>query len=378
MGRPKKEKIAEETVEEKIKVECSCCGKSRILGYFYKSNSRMNTNRKKLTICKDCLLQICRELIEESKDMKVGIYRTCMYIDVPFFEIPFLSAIDEVCVQEESKIDISDSIDSQVKVFQKYMKNINSLNQYDGLSFENGEGINVKQEIGKMEDDKEVSKANDRDRQNEVDVIRILGYDPFETENKKDRKFLFNRLVDMLDDSTLGDNIKLMSVISIVKGFNQVEYIDQAIASFTKDITQLSKNNGGIKSLIDTKKNLMQTILKTCEDNGISSKHNTNKVKGAGTLSGMVKELGEMNLQGSEVNLFDIQTAEGMSQCADMSNSSIKKQLQFDENDYSEMVAWQRDELYKLQQRESRLTEDNRLLKIRIKESEDELRKMNL
>ena len=376
MARPKK--VVEESVEKKIKVECSCCGKNRILGYFYKSNSRMNTNRKKMTICKDCLLQICRELIEESKDMKVGIYRTCMYIDVPFFEKLLISAFDEVTVQDGEKRDISDDIDSQVKVFQLYMKNVNSLNQYDGLSFENGEGINVKQEIGKMEDDKQISNTNDRDRQNEVDVIRILGYDPFETENKKDRKFLFNRLVDMLDDSTLGDNIKLMSVISIVKGFNQVEYIDQAIASFTRDTTQLGKNNGGIKSLIDTKKNLMQTILKTCEDNGISSKHNTNKAKGAGTLTGMVKELGEMNLKDSEVNLFDIQTAEGMQQCADMSNSSIKKQLQFDENDYSEMVAWQRDELYKLQQRESRLTEDNRLLKIRIKESEDELRKMNL
>lgn len=347
------------------KIQCSCCGKLKIPTNFYKSYSRINKYLQKMTVCKDCVLKLCKDLIEDSGDMKVGIFRTCMYVDIPFLETPYNSAIDQFT--SENKIDIKENIDSQIKIFQLYLKNINSLNQYEGYTFENGENLNTKDEIAEKENLEIQSNMTDRDKQNESDVLRILGYDPFETENKKDRKFLFNRLVDMLDDSVLGDNVKLMSVISVVKGFNQLEYVDQAIALLTKDITQLNKNNGGIKSLVDTKKNLMSTVLKTCEDNGISTKFNNNKSKGSGTLTGMVKELGEMDLEEARVNLFDIQTAKGIRQCADISNEAIKKQLMFDENDYSEMVSWQRDELQKLQQKEEKLSEENRKLKVQIK-----------
>ena len=336
----------------KDKVECSCCGRELSITNFYKSYSRINKAQGILHICKDCVWDLCNEFIEESEDIQMSIYRVCRLLDIPYLDTPFNSALME-------------SKSNGLEAFKKYMKNINSLKQYASYTFENGDSIdkkeNIEQEVIQIEE-----SLSDRDKQNENDVIRILGYDPFETENKRDRKFLFNRLVDMLDDSVLEDNVKLMSVISMVKGFNQIEYIDQAIANLTKDIDKLNSNNGGIKSLIDTKQNLTKTVLKLAEDNGISTKFNTNKSKGSGTLTGMVKQLGELNLTEGEVNLFDIQTAQGMSQVADMSNSSIVKQLQFDENDYSEMVAWQKEELYKLQQREGKLTEDNRLLKIEI------------
>lgn len=335
------------------KIRCTKCGRELSSTQFYNSYSILNEADKKLHICKSCLWALCEEYTKEKENVKVGVFRICRLLDIPYLETPFQAAIEESQKMGQ---------DNGVSAFKIYMKNINSLKQYTSYTFETGDSIdNYKKENEEQQIEKDLTE---RDKENEAYCIRILGYDPFENENKKDRKFLFNRLVDMLDDSTLEDNIKLMSVISIVKGFNQVEYIDQAIALLTSDIAKLNKNNGGIKSLIDTKKNLMATIYKAAEDNGISFKYNTNKSVGAGTLTGTMKKLIEIGLDEVEVNLFDIQTAKGMKQVADLSNQSIVEQLQFDENEYTDMIAYQRNEMNTLRSAKEKFEEEARKLKI--------------
>lgn len=333
---------------------CTCCGNEKNIKMgFYVSNSILYKSKGKIPVCKQCIWGMYDNFVEEANgNEQVALYRLCRLLDIPYLETPFNSACDE-------------AEKNGGNIFKVYMKNVNSLKQYSAYTFENGDSINkqenIKKEIKVIEEN-----LTDRDKQNEDDVIRILGYDPFESENFRDRKYLFNRLVDMLDDSTLEDNVKLMSVIEIVKGFNQVDKVNEMISNITDDLNKLSNNNGGIKSLIDTKKNLMQTILKIAEDNGISTKFNTNKSKGAGTLTGMMKKLKEIGLEEVEVNLFDIQTSKGIEQVSELSHKNIIKQLQFDENDYTEMIAWQKDELYKINKEKDRLEEENRLLKIKI------------
>ncbi len=63
------------------------------------------------------------------------------------------------------------------------------------------------------------------------------------------------------------------------------------------------------------------------------------------------------------MNLFDIETSHGMSQVADISNQSIMKQLQFDENDYTNMILEQREMIQELDGKVVKLEEENRLLK---------------
>lgn len=315
-------------------------------------------------------MDLCNELCESSQDNQRGIFRLCRLLDIPFVKNLYESARNEVETEAEDKLEKIDG----VSVFRKYIKNVNSLKQYKSLTFENGESIDEVSIEKQMAEDIEKT-LTERDKQNRADVLRILGYDPFESENIQDKKYLFNRLVDMLDDSTLEDNVKLMSVIEIVKGFNQVDKVNSVIAVLTNDLGSIANNNGGLKTLIDTKKNLMATILKIAEDNGISTKFNTNKSKGAGTLSGMIKQLNEIGLEEAKVNLFDIHTAQGMQQVADISNESIINRLVLQENDYADMVAWQKGELYKLDKENERLTEENRVLKIKLKYLEKQLNK---
>ena len=90
--------------------------------------------------------------------------------------------------------------------------------------------------------------------------------------------------------------------------------------------------------------------------------------KGENTFTGVVKRLKEMNLREAEVNAFDIGTAEGMRQVADISNASIIKQIRLDENDYTDMLAQQREMITKLQ---SKADENEEIARILLRENQD-------
>lgn len=335
--------------------------KRKKIGEYYLSDSRIYRAIKKIPVCKDCILKIYGEIYKETNDAKGAIYKLVRLTDIPYLDNIFTTSLNSANSRGSN-------------IWKAYAKNI-KMPQYRNMTFEDGETLSELEEENSIEKIQQEVNLTERDKQNEKDVIRILGYDPFEKELLEDRKYLFNRLVDMLDDSTLEDNVRLMSVIEIIKGFNQIDKINTSIANMTADTSRMAENTSGIKSLIDTKKSLMTTILKTAEDNGLSLKFNTNKSKGSGTLSGTMKKLQEIGLEEAEVNLFDIQTAEGMKQVADMSHKSIIEQLMFDENDYTEMIAYQKEELHKLNRDKDKLEEENRKLKIKIRDLKDELNK---
>jgi hypothetical protein len=338
------------------KKECLKCKKSKRITEFYLSNSP-NHSDKKYPVCKTCLKEslhldnpMSQESINSLKDVLLEMNR------------PFIYSLYESSVEESAR--------KNRELFGIYLKNI-MLNFKDytwkDSEFESKSPIveNKIEIIDKNNDD--VVMVDDRDKE---DVVRMIGYDPFEYENQQDKKQLYNRLVDFLDESTLEDGFKLQAVIEIVKGFNQIDKINQAITTITKDVDKLSTNSGSIKSLIDSKKNILASLLKLAEDNGLSVKHNNQKSKGAGTLSGIIKTLHEKGIQAGEINVFDIETCEGMRQVADISNKSIIEQLMLNENDYTEMIKDQKEMIDKMESRLKFLEEENRLMKIKLKQYE--------
>jgi hypothetical protein len=206
-------------------------------------------------------------------------------------------------------------------------------------------------------DSQEVSNEFEKNRK---DVIKLLGYDPFEGEKLEDQPLLYSQLLGYLDLG--GDNEDMMrtsSAITIVRGFSQQAKIDDKIA---KAMTNSTINTSELKQLLDSKKNLSSTIANLAEQSCLSLKHSKNASKGENTFTGIVKKLKEMNLRAAEVNAFDIGTCEGMRQVADISNASIMKQIRLDENDYSEMLIKQREMITKLQEKAEQNEEVARIL----------------
>jgi len=340
--------------KEKVMFKCVCCGIDKNQDKdFYKSNSLIfKANNQRMVVCRQCCIDLFVYLVNKYDDCKTALYFACRLLDVYFESSLYYSA--------EQQANNSNS-----SIFAIYLQKVNSLPQYGSRTFSesspldsNNNNINIFETEIKLD-------TNEEDKKNQEDVIRMVGYDPFENENPMDRKYLYNTLIDYLDESTLEDSFKLLICIEIVKSFNQIDKINQALALVTADINTIQSQTGGIKTLVESKEKIYRSILAMAKDNGISVNHNNNKSKGGNTLNGIVKKLNEIGLSSSEINLFDLETCEAMKQIADFSNKSILEQLMFDENDYVDMLSQQRNLIKKKDDDLIKLKENYRLLKIK-------------
>lgn len=339
------------------KKKCTKCGVEKYpTKDFYTSNSS-NYADKKYPVCKACLLKkinITENEHPNDEQVLKRVQEVLLELNRPFMYLIWEKSIEE---SEKTKKD----------VFGMYMKNI--ALSYKKATWKDSEfnSVGKTEEVGKKQaipDKVEVVEAPpEEDNQNKNDVLRMLGYNPFEFEPKEDQRHLFNKLVDFLDEGTLEDSFKLPAVIEIVKSFNQLDKINNAISRIMSDVDSFSQNVGSVNSLVGAKDKMLKSVLALAKDNGISVNHNNNKSKGAGTLSGIIKTLQEKGFEEAAVNLFDIETAQGMRQVADLSNQSIMNQLQFDENDYTSMIMEQRELLQKSEDKVISLEEENRKLK---------------
>lgn len=336
-------------------IKCTCCGQEKVIERnYYKSNSMIYKGLPdgRIGVCKECILSIYDYYLKKNENARLATYLTCRKLDIVYVENVYTAALNE-------------STNKGTPLFGIYVKNINSLNQYSNFTFDESDDFYHKTELEEKNSEEFSETISLNDKRNEEDVLRILGYDPFENENKEDKKYLYNRLIDFLDESTLEDSFKLPTVIEIVKSFNQIDKINSALAVITSDIKAVANNVGGVKSLMDAKDKMLRAVLALAKDNGISVNHNNNKSKGAGTLSGIIKQLQEKGFSEAEINIFDIETLGGIKQVADISNESILKQLMFDENDYTEMIKEQRTLIEEFRSKCEKLEEELRLLKIR-------------
>lgn len=354
------------TTNDEPKYLCHHCLKEKKKSDFYVSTDP-NILTGVVALCKDCTRKIALNWDENRGEFGICTKKSVMsaleYIDKPFLNKVWDASYAE-WANQEGQI-------RRTTIWDAYIKNI-AMVQYRGMRWRDGDIFqtyieDAKQvaalESGNKEaaqtliDSQEVSNEFEKNRK---DVIRLLGYDPFEGEKLEDQPLLYSQLIGYLDLG--GDNEDMMrtsSAITIVRGFSQQAKIDDKIA---KAMLNTNTNTSELKQLLDAKKNLSATISQLAEQSCLSLKHNKNASKGENTFTGIVKKLKEMDLRDAEVNAFDIGTAEGMRQVADISNASIIKQIRLDENDYNEMLIKQREMLTKLQEKADQNEETARIL----------------
>ena len=361
------------TAEDEKKYLCHHCLKEKKKSDFY-----MSTDPNVLTgivaLCKDCTRKIALNWDENRAEFgmctKKSVMSALEYIDKPFLESVWNSAYADWA-------DDTKETNRKTTIWDSYIRTIGMV-QYRGMRWRDGDIFQTY-----VEDAKQVAALEDGNREmaqtlinsqevdnecekNRKDVIRLLGYDPFEGEKIEDQPLLYSQLIGYLDLG--GDNDDMMrtsSAITIVRGFLQQAKLDDKIA---KSMANSSTNPSELKTLLDAKKNISATISQLAEQSCLSLKHSKNASKGENTFTGIIKKLKDMNLREAEVNAFDIGTCEGMRQVADISNASIIKQIRLDENDYSEMLVTQREMIAKLQ---ARADENEEVARILLRENLD-------
>ena len=346
---------------------CPYCLKEKKKSEFY-----VSTDPKVLTgitsMCKDCVRKIALGWDENRQEFGACTKKTVMdaleYIDRPFLENLWNSSYAEWADDTKQK--------RRTTIWDAYIKNVGMV-QYRGMRWRDGDIFQTYVEDAKqvaaledgnkeaaqtLIDSQEVSNEFEKNRK---DVIRLLGYDPFEGEKLEDQPLLYSQLIGYLDAGGDGndDMMRTSSAITIVRGFSQQAKIDDKIA---KAMANSNVNTAEIKSLLDAKKNLSGTISMLAEQSCLSLKHNKNASKGENTWTGKIKKLKDLNLREAEVNGFDIGTCRGMQQVLEMSDASIMRQLSLDESEWSDMVAEQRQKLIEVQNERDVYKEINRIL----------------
>ena len=366
MARAAGRKTTSKKTSDEPKYLCHHCLKEKKKSDFYMSTDP-NILTGVVALCKDCTRKIALNWDDNRQEFGICTKKSVMsaleYIDKPFLNKLWDSSYAEWANQEGQL--------RRTTIWDAYIKNVGMV-QYRGMRWRDGDifqtYIEDAKQVAALENgNKEAAQTltdsqevNDEFEKNRKDVIRLLGYDPFEGEKLEDQPLLYSQLIGYLDLG--GDNEDMMrtsSAITIVRGFLQQTKLDDKIA---KAMANSNINASELKTLLDSKQKISSTISQLAEQSCLSLKHSKNASKGEDTFTGKTKKLKDMNLREAENNAFDIGTCEGMRQVADISNASILKQIHLDENDYTEMLGQQREMIVKLQRQADENMEKARVL----------------
>ena len=360
MGKAPTKKSMTTTKDPIPEYVCPHCGKSKKKTQFYISTDPAVTIGVAFP-CKDCAENIARRYdarTGEYSDMTESSLKSAlMYLDKPFIKKLWDSAYTEV----------HDETLKQPKhnMWASYIKNVTSLNQYRGLRWRDGDFDEQRSEekndrnVEEKDINPEVLSELEKNRR---DVIRLIGYDPFDKEVDEDKPLLYAQLIGYIDgDGNNDDMTRILDCIEMVRGYSQMHKLNDMAAKAFANLTN-SGQSGEIKNYMDTKKKLADVISQLAEQSCISQKHNKNSKKGENTWTGKIKMLKDLNLREAENNGFDIGTCRGMQQVLEISDASIMKQLALDESEWSDMVAEQREKIVGLQSERDIYKELNRIL----------------
>lgn len=322
--------------------------------------------------CKRCSYLVATNYNEKLKTENVtreSIIKACKMLNKPFIEELYDSS-----VAESEKI-----ITGKAKnnAWNSYIKNVQSLTQYYGMVYEDSDFFKNITNISSTKEDniKERSKNEEILEQyklNKKDVIKSIGYDPFENYPiEEDKPILYAQLNSFIDDETKNDGMKMGAVIQIVKKLNQAEKLNDQIDLYISDTKNAAENMGLIDKMASSSKKLMDVANALAKDNGLSVNFNNNKSKGANTLSGKIKKLTEIGLRDAKINSFDIGTCKGMMQVAEISEAARHKQIGYDENIAQEIKDIKIELVERLSKERDKAIEDYRKLLMENKDLKD-------
>ena len=358
MGGVKKKPMTttKDTVPEYV---CPHCGELKKKTAFYVSSDPAVSIGVAFP-CKDCAENIARRYDPKTGDYsdvtETSLKNALMYLDKPFLKTLWDSAYNEVHNPSLKQ--------PKHNMWTAYIKSVQMIN-YKTMRWRDGdfdETSASSKHTELVEEEYMAPDVAEELERNRRDVVRLVGYDPFEKEQLEDKPLLYAQTVGYLDMGGNNDDaMRTSSVITIVRGFLQIQKLDDMIAQAMINATKTG-TSGEIKAYLDAKQKISSTISQLAEQNCISLKHNKNNTKGENTWTGKVRIMKEMNLREAEVNIFDAETAKGLAQVADISNASILKQINLDENDYVQMLTEQKKTIEDLNKKANEAIEKARLL----------------
>lgn len=339
MGRPRK--IIPKTLH------CLRCGKETTNDReFYKNRASQlyKANDNCVSICRGCVDELIDLYTKKYNSVKKACMIVCAMLDFPYLAEVF-SAVQQSAPTFEFGLYVR-----QMNIKQ----NAKKTTEY---SIINGE-------FGKTEENV-VEQRESRWSKDEIrikdEVIGICGYDPFVSYPEGDRKILFAELSKFLGDDD--DAWKISQLIEAVVTNFQISRYDRTLARL--DIIQDADDFDRVSSL---KKDAVISLDKIAKENEISIKNRSNKAKGSGTLTYLMRDLRSKDIDKIEEDFYQQLKSPGTEWAAQMSAKALMTNANFDENDALEVRAKRNALIDKLYAEADDLREMNRKLMVKVQE----------
>lgn len=373
------------------KYVCTCCGKQYEVEDFYINYDYTNLSKidaygnVRIHVCKDCCEKLFNFYFSERADrdpekaMKMFCASLNIYWDIKLYKEAMQNMINNLnshhITYEYFEV-INRNENSMGKTFlespfldDKYVSDMKR--GIEGLTEEEQKRLSI-DDINNAE----LINWSKDDLRNRRQVLKMVGYDPFDYETSENRKQLYSDLLGMIEPGMEQDNVKVQAAIQICTSFLKIREMNKQYREMQKADATINE----LKTLADLKQKELTSISKFSQDNGFSERYGAAKAKGENTFTGILNKMNEDKFEDAILNRYDVSTSATIQQAADASIKAIFAQLSYSDSEAFKTVADQLAEINKLRKELDETKESLRKTRyeLRKKELEDQARKAGI
>lgn len=187
----------------------------------------------------------------------------------------------------------------------------------------------------------DILDLNEDDKKNRMQVMEILGYDPFADEDAADRPQLYRDLTGMLTEAMRKDVTKAKAALVVVRGYNNIDRYQRKINEIMRSGKTDAETEEQLDSLFRLQKTMQDSINQTAEKNNFSVKGIGSN--GKGMISDVINQIEDYGVDEGVTNYYDIATSKSIEEIANISFKAQMNQINLSKTDYVDILTHQRE-----------------------------------
>ena len=230
----------------------------------------------------------------------------------------------------------------------------NDITFFDQLKMENFEHI--------YSEEFAVAGLPEESRKDREQIIKIIGYDPFEEHPIEDKPQLYRDLTGMLTDSMRKDIPRSKAAVEVVTGYNNIRKYQNNVNRIINSGQLDDDTQKQLDKQLEMIAKMTASVLAISEKNGFSNSRALGS-NGKGMLSDVMNTIDEHMYDPGITNYFDIATSESIKQISDISVKSMLNQVKLTGQEYVDILAEQNKMVHEAQSNMRALKEALRIAK---------------
>ncbi len=230
----------------------------------------------------------------------------------------------------------------------------NGITFFDQIKMENFEQIYSEELV--------VAGLPEESRKDREQIIKIIGYDPFDQHPIDDKPQLYRDLTGMLTDSMRKDIPRAKAAVEVVTGYNNIRKYQNNVNRIINSGQLDDDTQKQLDKQLEMIAKMTTSVLAISEKNGFSNSRALGS-NGKGMLSDVMNTIDEHMYDPGITNYYDIATSKSIEQISDISVKSMLNQIKLTGQDYVDILVEQNKIVHEAQSKVREMKEALRIAK---------------